>query len=321
MSGKSNPTIIGIFVVVGLVLGVGTVLLVTASKLFSKTSEYILYFDASLAGLDPGTAVKFRGVPIGSVKEVLIHYNQEPADRSLPVLIEINEDLLRIKSDGSFDPTDERKCGEYIKRGLRGKLEGQSFLTGLLYVNLEFLLGTAEKYHQLRPLHREIPTAPIELQLFQVDFAEMSQRLNAVLGKLDSSLSELQVRELNARLDKLLDSLNSLVDSPDVTNALASANLTLEEMRELSRTVRCKVDQLALSADRTLDDSRKTLGAVRGGVEDLRDIFAPQGELRRDLAASLEDLSDAARSIAELADFLQRHPNAILTGRASEAKR
>lgn len=321
MSRKANPTVIGLFIVLGLALGLASVLLVSSSKIFTKRKQYILYFDATLTGLDPGAAVKFRGVTIGHVKDVLLHVNQAPEDDSVPVIIELNEELLRERSDATFNLADEAQLDLHVKRGLRGKLDAQSLLTGLLYVQLEFLPEVPLAYHQLKPRYKEIPTAPSDIQIFRVDFAEITRKLSVLLGRLDSTLSEVQMREINRGLTNLLTSLQSIASSPDLTNTVITARETLDEIRLLSTKMRSKVDGLAEAADHTLTETRATMTELRGGVQDVRDMIAPQAPLRRDLEATLDQLSEAARSTAELAEYLKRNPNAVLSGRkAREGK-
>ncbi len=318
MSRKANPTLIGLFVLLGVSLAVGAVLLFSSSHLFTKTARYLLYFDASLTGLDPGAAVKFRGVTIGSVKEILIHYNQAPEDTAIPVIIELSQKRLNKRSDETFSLIGEEHFKSCLTRGLRGKLEPQSLLTGLLYVELDFFPGTPERWHQVQPIYLEIPTAPSELQIFQMDFAAIAQKLNSVLGRVDASLAEFQAKDVSRGLTNLLARLNALVGSPELTNTMVSARETLDEVRELSRTLRARADSLSRSAEGALAESRETLREVRSGVQDVRDTLAPAGALRRDVSGALEDLSEAARSVNDLAEFLNRHPNALLSGRRKE---
>lgn len=315
MSRKANPTLIGTFVLVGFALGIGAVLLVTSSRLFTHTREYILYFDASLTGLDRGAPVKFRGVTVGAVKDVLIHSNQEPLDRSLPVIIEINAEHTRKRSDASFDLLDPAQVEAHICHGLRGKIETQSLLTGLLFVELDFLPGTPAIYHQIKKTYTEIPSAPVDVQLFRIDFAEITQRLSKTLATLDATLGELRMRDINREVTNLLVSLNRVASSSEITNALTSARLTLDEVRQLSAGLRMKSDSLAASAEGALDESRKTVAELRQGIQEVRDIVAPEAPLRQDLEEALNDLSQAARSVSELAEFLNRHPNALISGR------
>ncbi|HNQ88460.1 MAG TPA: MlaD family protein [Verrucomicrobiota bacterium] len=94
MSQKANPTSIGLFLVIGLALGVLGLITFSSGKLFRTQHRYILYFDASLKGLNPGAPVKLRGVTVGSVAEVLITHNQARTDFSMPVIIDIDRELF-----------------------------------------------------------------------------------------------------------------------------------------------------------------------------------------------------------------------------------
>ena len=95
MSKKINTTSIGLFIVTGLALGVTGLLLFSSSKMFSKTRDLIVYFDESLNGLHEGAPVKFRGVTVGSVKRVMAQFNQATNDNAMPVIIEIEDQLVR----------------------------------------------------------------------------------------------------------------------------------------------------------------------------------------------------------------------------------
>ena len=84
MSKKANPTTIGVFIVLGLALGVGGLLTFSSSKLFTRTHDCILYFNEALNGLNEGAPVKYRGVRIGSVKRVMVRFNQATNDYAMP---------------------------------------------------------------------------------------------------------------------------------------------------------------------------------------------------------------------------------------------
>ena len=321
MSNKANHTLIGIFIAVALALAVAGIILFGSSRYFTRTSEYITYFDTSLTGLDAGAPVRFRGVTIGSVKKVLIHHNQRPDDPALPVILEIDEEALNEKSDVPFMTDGRDRIEESIEDGLRARLETQSLLTGLLFVNLEYLPGTPVVYHQVKPARTEIPSAPNQIQVFIEDFAQIADRMNAVLAKLDTSLGDLQTKELNRGLTNLLASLNSLTASASLTNTLNSAHQTLEELRTVLHDLGPQLEQLTASAELTLEESREAVSAVRAGVQDLRDVVAPRGPVRRELTTALEAVSEAARSVAALADFLNQHPNALISGRRTPEPR
>lgn len=321
MSKKANPTIVGFFVVVGLALAAGGVVLFGSAGWFAPTEQYILYFDASLLGLNPGAPVKFRGVTIGSVKDVLIRFQQAEQDLHMPVIIEINEDLMQAKSDRTIRLDDTGRINELIERGLRARLQAQSLVTGLLFVELEVIPGAPPPvFHQQKKVYKEVPTISTDIQqllsnLAQLDIKELSDKLTSILDKLDTSLGELQVREISQGITNLLVSVRALVVSPDMTNSLAAVASTLEEYRHFAETLRSKVDPLSGQAASTLEETRRTLAELRMGTQDLRDLVAPEAPFRTELVQALDQLGHAAKSLADLAEFLNRNPNAILSGR------
>jgi len=321
MSKKVNSATLGLFIVVGLALGVGGIILFSSWKMFANTEEYILYFDASVKGLNPGAPVRFRGVTVGTVVETLIHHNQATEDTYMPVVIEVDESIIRKKTDRGINLSNEVSFEKLVKKGLRGTLQAQSLVTGVLYVELEILPhAPPAKLHQIVKEYKEIPTVPTQIhalleKLANIDFKLMTDQLNSILKRLDSSLGELKVSEINQGLTNLLVSMNQLVRSPDLTNSLASLHQTLDEYRHLSETLRARIDPLANGADATLKEAQATLVELRQNLQNVRDLLAPQAPLRRDLTVTMDELAEAARSISALADFLNRNPNALLSGR------
>src|SRR3974390_1003693 len=99
MTTKPNPTTIGLFIVVGVALGVAGLLIFSSRNLLHPQHKDVVYFTTSLKGLNPGAPVKFRGVTIGSVVEILIRHNQASNDFAMPVIIDIDPALAQAKSD------------------------------------------------------------------------------------------------------------------------------------------------------------------------------------------------------------------------------
>src|SRR5216683_555165 len=137
MSKKANPTAIGAFLVVGLALGVAGLLIFTSEGLFRPIQKDILYFDTSLKGLSPGAPVKFRGVTIGKVEQILIRHNQASNDFSMPVIIAIDKKLAQSKSDEQLEIGSEARLSLLIQQGFRGGLDAESLVTGVLYISLD----------------------------------------------------------------------------------------------------------------------------------------------------------------------------------------
>lgn len=327
MSKKANPTTIGLFIVIGLVLGVIGLITFSSGKLFSKQHRFILYFDASLKGLNPGAPVKLRGVTIGSVAEVLIARNQANTDFSMPVIIDLDEELLHARSDRRMRIHEQTAFDELVRRGLRGRLDAESLVTGVLYVELQVVPNAPPPvFHQLVPEYREIPTVPTTIQelisnLASFDIGGISDKLNSLLTRLDTTITELNVPQLNHGWTNLVASLNRVVDAPDLTNSLTNLRLTLEDARALVKKLDGRVDPIADSVTNTLATAQQTLDQMRRGVEHLSGLVSPDAPLQTELTTTLDELSNAARAVADLAEFLQRHPNSLISGKKTpEAK-
>jgi len=321
MSQKTNPTAIGAFIVLGLALGVAGVVLLSSSRWWTATEEYIAYFDGSLNGLDDGAPVKYRGVTIGYVKRVMVRFNQAPGDKAMPVLIEIHERLIadRVGPGGGGD--DEVSLRGRLSENVRATLEAESLVTGVLYVNIEPKANPAPPVkHQLEKIYPEIATEPTQIQrilnqLTKVDLAALADRLTGLVTNLDTRVGEIRTAEISAGLTNLLTSLNRLVSAPDLTNTLASARLAVDQYRIVAEKVSTRVDPLADSASNTLAQATQALIQIRGAADTLRTMLAPDAPLRHDLGFALDELATAARSISALADFLRAHPNALIGGR------
>jgi len=322
MSKKVNTASIGLFIVTGLALGVTGLLLFSSSKMFGQTVEVIVYFDDSLNGLNEGAPVKFRGVTVGSVKRVMVRFNQGDHDFAMPVICEIEEKLVRQRlGEGSHEFVARRTTEEQIKAGLRASLQTESLVTGVLYIDTRINPNAPPPaFHQLERIYPEIPSEPTQIQqLFEnlgsLDIKSLETNLNGLITRLDHTVAELQMAEINRGVTSLLSSVNGLVTNPDITNALAAIRPTLDQYRELAAKVTSTVDPLAESVTHTLAEANQMLCQIRGAGENLRLMLAPDAPLRNDLDLALEHLAAAAQSISSLADFLKEHPNALIAGR------
>src|SRR5882724_12473157 len=154
MSKKANPTSIGLFFTVGLALAMAGMLLFSSRSLLHPQQKDILYFNATLKGLDPGAPVKFRGVTIGSVVEVMIRHNQSTNDFSMPVLISIDKKLAQGKSDELLHIDSQAMLDHLIQSGFRGRLDAENLVTGILYISLDIVPNApAPVLHQLKSEH------------------------------------------------------------------------------------------------------------------------------------------------------------------------
>ncbi len=321
MSKKANPASIGLFFAVGLALGIAGLLLFSSRGRFHPHQKSILYFNASLKGLNPGAPVKYRGVTIGSVIEILIRHNQATNDFSMPVVITIDKKVAQAKSDELLRIGEQAKLDELIRDGFRARLDAESLVTGVLYVELDVVpYAPPPVFHQITPEYHEIPTIPSDVQKLLADVARLdlpglSEKLSRILTRLDTSLSQLQVGQINAGVTNFLDAANRLVTTPDLTNSFASLRRALDQAGTLLKRVDGRVDPLVDNVTNTLNDAQKTLADLRVAIRDVSDLIGPDSAIPPDLKQALEEFSQAGRAVTDLAEFLERNPNALLTGK------
>ena len=317
----TNPTALGMFLVFGLALGVAGVLIFSSGHLFHHQQKSILYFDGSLKGLNPGAPVKFRGVTIGKVDQILIHHNQSSDDFAMPVIVAIDNKLLQSRSDKALPISSQAYLNENIRRGFRGRLDAESLVTGVLYISLDIIPDAPPPvFHQASPRYMEIPTIPSQVQrlmdhLEQLDLPGISAKLSSLLSRLDTSLGSLDLPQINAGVTNLLGAANQLLATPDLTNSVVALRRTLNRAETLLARIDGRVDPLVDNVTNTLFEAQKTLGDVRHAAQNLSDLLGPDNSFGSDLTQALQQLGNAGRSVADLAEFLQRNPNALLAGR------
>jgi paraquat-inducible protein B len=322
VSQKINTTTIGLFIISGIALGVTGLLLFSSSKMFSKSMDVIAYFDESLNGLNEGAPVKYRGVTIGSVRRVMVRFNQATNDYAMPVIIKMEGKLLRERLGEQMDDIfTEHALEQRIKYGLRASLQTESLVTGILYIDVRpNPHAPPPVFHQLEKRYPELPAEPTQIQklfnnLASLDVKSLQTNLNGLITRLDHTVGQLKMADINQGVTNLLASLNALVSNPEITNALAGIRPTLDQYRELGAKVTSRVDPLADSVTNTLAEANRTLAQIRGAGENLRTMLAPDSPVRNDLALALDQMAGAAQSISSLVDFLKQHPNALIVGR------
>ena len=202
MSRKVNKTVIGLFVAGALALLIIGIAVFGSGVLFKQTNKFVLYFDGSVKGLSIGAPVMFRGVGIGSVKDISLIYDSKVGTVMLPVIVEIEQG--RIKGAPSFGESGGDK--KMIELGLRGKLEVQSFLTGQLMISFDFYPYKPAQLRGILKQYPELPTLPISPDIFEL-------------------MNEIPIKEISRNLDATAKGINRLINSSDLERAFTSCGI------------------------------------------------------------------------------------------------
>ncbi|HTW71781.1 MAG TPA: MlaD family protein [Acetobacteraceae bacterium] len=318
----NRPAIVGGFVLGALALAITAILFFGGSNLLAHKYRVVAFFEDSAAGLDIGAPVTFRGVRVGSVQHIGLELLSTGRAR-IPVVLQFTSDTVIL--NGKRVQIGSLSTEELVKQGLRAQLNLQSFVTGQLRVDLDFLPNT--------PVHLEpvdvdglpqIPTLPSDLErlrtsVAEIPFRELSQKLLDTLQAFER-LSD----HLDARVDPLVGSFTRGIDTatrtmgsvqaaidqlrPELSHTIADADALLTDARHQVNGRGDEVGHLVQSADRAAQHADQLLVA-------LNSLAQERSEFRGNLEASVRDLAAASASLRELARTLESDPSIVLRGR------
>lgn len=247
--------------------------------------RFILYFDQSVRGLGVGAPVDYRGVVIGDVARVSLDYNRARASLRPAVEINIYPERLAasLREPGAAQEPGERRAmwRRFIERGLRAQLRTANLITGNLYVTLDM-------FPKERPVKVKAGAEPEEIPTLPGGFEELQTSVANVMKKLE----QVPFNEIAADLRKTVNTLDGT-------------------LREVSTLVTKLGTEIAPELREALKEARATLDRAQ-------QVLAQDSPVQGDLRATLRDVSRAAQSMRNLADYLERHPESIIRGRRQE---
>jgi len=314
MGKKANPALIGAFVLGAIALAVLGVVVFGSGQMFKRMDHFVMFFPGSVNGLSTGAAVKFKGVDVGTVSDIrLVLEREEDKDRKLtiPVYVDIDPSHITINNT-RLAMTNPKNIQRLIDQGMRAQLQSQSLVTGLLFVQIDFFPDTPINFELPQPSDpMEIPTIPTTLEQAQTAAREIIDELRSIkFGPM--------VEKANETLDAIKNlasspALHSTVDAmPGTVNHL---NESIASIRKLTEDLRGQVAPVSKRLDMTLSGADQALSTVRETANNARVLIAPGSPLDHDLRSTLRDVSEAAQSVRQLADLLDRNPTALLYGK------
>lgn len=312
MSEPRKPFWIGAFLLSGIVLLAGGLLLLGRDNWFSQPSDYVVYFTGALDGLDVGADVTYRGVKVGTVREIRLSYDRKLKDVVIPVVLRINPDAGR--EGQRFDRVVER----LVERGLRAQLQTQSLLTGKAIVALDLFPG--QDGYVREPHDLELPTIPSVPS--RVDQAA------DVLRDLVGSLRELPVREMIVSANNTLQALERLSASPELQGGLLSLGQTLHNLENLTQQLQRQIPPILDNARQGSGELRAAVGDLRQAAQaatvalqqmqglagDVRHSLGPQSEAQYQLLQALEELGRASKALQRTAESIEQQPESLIFG-------
>jgi paraquat-inducible protein B len=325
---KPSPVTVGLFVLGAMLLAVISFLSFGGTNIFSKPSRFIIYFDESVSGLDPGASVKVNGVRIGRVAAISVRYDQSSKEALTRVICEIDRNILTNSTGGPIDLTISAELQGLIDRGLRARLS-LTGITGLLFVELRFedaqLYPASQRFSADQyPVVPSIASPISEVQqsiveivanIKKVDFATLSKELKALLVTTNQKVQDLDLKALAERLGRSADAVNNFVNTPDAQKAFANLNNALTETRAVMAKLDHQVGPVSDELKQMLADAQGALQSLNAAAITTRNFVRDQGSMGDDAALALRQVADAAAALERLADAIERNPSSLLVGK------
>src|SRR5262249_5117378 len=106
----------------------------------------------------------------------------------------------------------------------------------------------------------------------------------------------------------------------EIGQSIAELPKTIAAIRLLATNLDHRTEPLTSSLRGTSDEARRSAESLRTTLDGVHVLLAPDGPLAVELTQTVADLGQAARALRNLADYLERNPNAVLFGRAKDAQ-
>lgn len=298
MTGKTSKFLIGLFVMAGILLGVGVIVWIGASKYFQKGSTYVTFFDESVQGLQMDSSVKYRGVDVGRVERIRVAPDYK--------LVEV---VMKVELEGDLQ---QNTVAQLKTAGI----------TGIVFIELDRKkpdevdrsprIDFAAEY----PI---IPSRPSELRqilsgvddiiqnIKQVDLKGLSNQLKSVGKATENLLSGKKMDHIMSNLESTTASMERAVGRIDkviaegrVEGVLDEARNSLVEAKTLLAGIREEVRAMKLG-----DTAEKANRMVDG-------IDMRSRAITTELRVTSENLQQASETLQKLLDRLNTTPSDLI---------
>jgi paraquat-inducible protein B len=253
----------------------------------TEVVKQVMVFNESVRGLSVGAPIDFRGIEFGNVTAIKIGSNK--AGNAINIVVEAETYPARLQAyevdNKGVMSEEERKAlvARMIANGLRAQLRTGNLLTGQLYIAVDFFPDAPKvKFDTSSPV-QEIPTIQTSLAGLQSSIASIATKVNAF-----------PLEQIGTDLRQTLQSATKMADA---------ATKMLQ-----------KVDtEITPEAREAIVDARKAIASAQS-------VLKPDSPLSQDARDAMREVERAAEAFRVLADYLERHPEALLSGKKDQKK-
>jgi len=322
MDDRQSQFRLGLFVLVTIGAMVAILFALGGRSLFESTVVFETYFNESVVGLDLGSPLRFRGVHIGDVSEIVP--SSAVYERDIPIDARKAYIVVRAKITAPRAQAEQwrREVGELVKRGLRAKTHIAG-ITGQQYLALDYEDPTKHPMLEFAwaPEHIYVPSVPsvsseiatsaqrFLARLDEPDVRTLIPNLNALIVNVNRKIAELPVGELSAQAAVLLKEgrvaagniatvsarLDQVLADPGLGQTVANTAALTEHLRKIAESG--EIDRVVGNLDVTI----QRLDAILG-------------DNQYDLRVMVQDLRTTADNLRSVSESAKRYPAGVLLG-------
>lgn len=256
---------------------------------------YEVALNGNVGKLKQGEPVKLRGFTVGEVKDVGFRYDASTEEVATPVTLALYPSLFHI--EGAAEPNGNAALASaidhLIQKGLHARLERDPPLVGDPQVTLDIAPDASSATARVVNGAPQIPSAP-------------DSGINSIVERVN----KVPIEQIGQNVLNATQQADALVSSPQLGDAIAQLDATLNQLRQTADSSGPQITRLLERLRKTagqLDDAAKTADRVLGGT-------ASQNGTQQ----AMREITEAARSVRDLANYLDRHPEALVRGRSEE---
>ena len=327
---KSSYVKIGAFVCAAVLLAVVAVVLMGSGPMRKRELLFETFVEETVQGVSEGSALKYRGIPVGSVKSISFatyDYTAEDVrpDASAEDVDRASRYARIVLAVDTTDMPDSEAFQRFVERetakGLRAHMKSQG-ITGLVYVDCDYEdPGSPTLPVPWNPKHPYIPMAPSLSKTLTDAVQGVAQEIR---GFADVRAN---VTNLAVRIAALVDNANAVLGGVPAlvaaaSNAVASADAFLRAAKDDAAPLPgllSETSNLVVSASAFLDSVKGDVaGVAASSTNFLAGADATVAGLRTPLESTLDDLSRASRNLADILDAIRDDPGRLFRKPAEE---
>jgi len=333
---EANKVKLGLFVVFSVIVFFAVIMALGVLDALQPRVKMMTLFKESVQGLESGSPVKFRGVPIGKVSDITINARE----KLIRVDMEINMEKVRtetLSERGSKRRFTPQQFYDFIdaeiKAGLRCRME-LAGITGLKYLEIDYLdpdakdkpKGSDADFLAPQGLADDgvyyIPSTPSLLsglrtslsdtlsKVASIDYKGIADQISASLSSANKLFSDPQIKEI-------INHVNNVTGEVELSAKNINASFTPERMdkilAQISDTISA-LNALALKSKDALDAAQ--LGQTSAAFREAVKSFI---ESRKSFGETMMKFDEALDSLIEFVRYLDEDPGSLLKGKRKPA--